>query len=124
MARYCYYLFFLTVFSNCQGQSRTEQDTKDEYRDFVLVDQQIWAVTNQGKLSVFELPSGKRANSVHTFDTPIIAIAKDRHSNIVLASIGKVTIFDRSLKSWSNLGNYDALVRYCFRFLQEVLFNN
>jgi hypothetical protein len=106
MARYYYFLFFLTVLSNCQGQLPKEQDTKNEYQDFVLVDQQIWALTNQGKLSVFDLPSGKRANIAPTLDSPIVAISKDRHSNIAVALTGKVKIFDRSLKSWSDLGNY------------------
>ena len=55
MARCFYSLLVLLVFSTGEGQSQRVQDSaSDQYRDFVLADQQIWAVTNIGKLKVFD----------------------------------------------------------------------
>lgn len=74
--------------------------------DFVLTNQQIWVVTKMGRLRVFDLAHGGAIDNVPEIGSPVIAIAKDRHSNIAVASAGKVMVYDIRAKSWSDLGTY------------------
>jgi len=108
MVRYFYYLFILLISSNCEGQGqKSHYASTNEYRDFVLVDQQLWAVTITGKLRIFDISTGEPIQDIPKIDSPILAIAKDRNSNIALASDGKILNYDRKMKMWSVQGRFE-----------------
>jgi hypothetical protein len=107
MLRYKYLLFLLISF-NCQGKGQESHHTStNEYRDFILADHQIWAVTKTGKLRVFDIVTGEPIADIPKIESPIIAIAKDRKSNIALAYDGKISIYDRKMKTWSVQGRFE-----------------
>src|ERR1700733_10167231 len=108
MARYYNYLLFLLISSYCEGQGQKSHFTStNEYLDFVVADQQIWAVTKTGNLRIFDIFTGEPIGDIPQIDSPIIAIAKDRNSNIALGFGGKISVYNRNLKTWSILGPYE-----------------
>ncbi len=105
---YYYYLLFLLVSFNFEGRGQKSRFTfTNEYRDFVIVGQQIWAVTKTGKLRVLDISTGEPIGDIPKIDSPIIAIGKDRNSNIALAYDGKISIYDRKMKTWSVQGRVE-----------------
>jgi hypothetical protein len=108
MARHYYYLLFLLISSYCEGQGQKSHFTStNEYLDFVVADQQIWAVAKTGNLRIFDISTGEPIGDTPQIDSPIIAIAKDRNSNIALGFGGKISVYNRNLKTWSILGPYE-----------------
>ncbi len=109
MARCCYSILLLLFFMPFEGQSQKKDSASaDDCHDFVVTGRQIWELTKMGKLRVLDLVHGGPIDNVPKVDSPVIAIARDRNSNIAVASGGKVVVYDAGGRSWSDLGTYEG----------------
>jgi len=116
LLRFFCILFLLNHVIFCKGQSTINSKSEDntskvEYRDFVIVDGQIWALTTTGKLKVFDIYSGESVSDMPKIDSPIIAITKDWNSDIALALKEKIVVYHRTDKTISDLGNYSGKIQ-------------
>lgn len=78
------FIFFICVFffSSCKGQTNK---SSNQYVDAVAVGGNLWGLTTEGKIKIFDLSSNlsltKNTNNLQD----IVAIGKDRNGNIVVA---------------------------------------
>lgn len=54
------------------------------------------------------MANGRPNDNIPDIHSPIVAIARDRHSNIAIASNKKVLIYDLKSRSWSVIGTYQG----------------
>jgi hypothetical protein len=90
--RYLLALVFLLSLSSCKGQLPPKQ-----YSDALVVNNEIWGLTTDGKIRTFNLNDGspliKETHDLHS----IVAFAKDNKSNIVIAdSSNRIQIIDQN----------------------------
>ena len=79
------------------------------YKDFILVGNQVFLLTNSGEINRVDLTSGKIIGQIIKRDAPIIAIAKDRAGNLVVADTAHtIQRYDRVKASWHTLFTYDG----------------
>lgn len=113
MAKQFHILFFLLILiTSSRGQNAAPPQnehytTNTDYKDFIIIERQIWALTIKGGLKVFDLKNGEPLEVAPRIDSPILAIAKDEDSTIALAFNGKIASYNKSKKTWSYLGSYD-----------------
>lgn len=85
---------FVFFFTSCKGQT---QESGKQYVDAVVAGRNLWGLTTEGKIKIFDLSSNlsliKKANNLHD----IAAIAKDHNGNIVVAdSFYRIKAIDTS----------------------------
>ncbi|WP_426671406.1 hypothetical protein ACPPVU_09225 [Mucilaginibacter sp. McL0603] len=104
--RYLLGIVFLLSLSSCKGQLPPKQ-----YNDALVVNNEIWGLTTDGKIRTFNLNDGspliKETNDLHS----IVAFAKDNKSNIVIAnSSDRIQIIDQKSFKRKTIGRCDSTV--------------
>lgn len=91
------------------------------YKDMVLDHQRLWALTMKGKLRMFDMEASPVSSVSPPNNAPIVALAVDRLSNIVIGDDKKhIKIYDSAQRAWRLLGSYTGtLYAITFNTLNE-----
>lgn len=106
MARFITLLCILFLFATAvYAQSDTA------FKDFVIVNNNIWALTTGGAIKIFDLGKGGLATDKTIRDNAgITAIAKDKNESIVIAAGKEIKRNDEKNNSWEVIANSDSVV--------------
>jgi hypothetical protein len=78
------------------------------YSDFVIANDQLWALTGDGHLRLFDLKNAAPLTEPPIQDS-LVAVAKDVHSAIVIGDKNhRIERYDTGGHSWTLLGNYSG----------------
>jgi len=91
------------------------------YKDMILDHQRLWALTTTGELRVFDMQQPPVPSGNLSSNAPIVALAIDRLSNIVIGDDQKhIKVYDSVRHVWRLLGNYTGtLYAITFNTLNE-----
>lgn len=110
MARLRLLLLHIAFFmSACKGQTRPleikeKKNSGNQYKDFAIVGERLWALTTDGKIVAFDAANGDPIPGTLVGDSAIIVLAKDKDDNIVIGDkSGAIKKFDRQTKVWTTL---------------------
>jgi len=79
------------------------------YTDLVIAGNKAWILTKTGRLRVIDLQRTVSHDLSIPDDGNIVALAKDRQSNIVIGTRGKyIRAYDSTRRSWKTLGTYSG----------------
>ena len=88
--------------------SACSQTVTPLYRDFVIANDQLWALTENGHLRLFDLKSEARLTEPMVKDS-LVAIAIDIHSVLVVGDKQhRIQKYDSAGGVWNSLGNYSG----------------
>ena len=91
------------LFSFFNGQAETK------YKDILVSNNIIWALTDDGRILIFDSTNGKQLDKNISADTDIILITKDKNGNPVITNKKKqVKRYNQSTNNWEVVGQYDA----------------
>ncbi|MEI6139992.1 MAG: hypothetical protein WCP85_12055 [Mariniphaga sp.] len=91
------------LFSFFYGQAETK------YKDILVSNNIIWALTDDGRIKIFDSTNGKQLDKNISADTDIILITKDKNGNPVITNKKKqLKKYNQSTNSWEVVGQYDA----------------
>jgi hypothetical protein len=90
-------------FSSVRGQSETQ------YKDILVSNNIIWALTNDGNIKLFDATNGNQLDKNISADSSIILMSKDNNGNPVIANKKKqLKRYNRSNNTWELVGQFDA----------------
>ena len=79
------------------------------YQDFIIDSNKLWALTTEGQLKLFDLSDYRPTKIVPINDSPIVMVARDRYSNIVIAdNVKYIKKYDKENHSWTIIGKYSG----------------
>lgn len=99
------FLFFLTSlgFPSFAGQ------VESQYKDILVSNNVIWALTNSGTIKLFDATNGNQLHKNVNAGTDVILITKDRNGNPVIANRKKqVKRYQPGANTWELVGQYEA----------------
>ncbi|MCX6318895.1 MAG: hypothetical protein NTW29_16570 [Bacteroidetes bacterium] len=107
-------LHLVFLISLCRGQTqpleiKKKNNSRNQYKDFVYDGNIIWALTIEGKLTLFDATNGDLISRKVKNDSPIIALANDKEGNIIIGDKSKmIKKYDKQTKTWIPLYKFDT----------------
>jgi hypothetical protein len=102
-------LTLLTVIYSCDAQIQPvkvqeKKSSNNQYKDFVIDKDRLWALTTDGKLTIFDVNTGDPLTGQVENASAIIVLTKDKHGDIIIGDESKsIKKYDKSTNSWTTL---------------------
>src|SRR5215831_19362323 len=118
MTQFFIFLLTLLVFiSSCAGQTQSVQIIKKknsdaQFKDFVVDNDKLWALTSDGRLFLFDISNGDPLPNTIKNDSAIIILTKDNEGNIIIADkSNSIKKYERTTNSWTSLFSFKNTLR-------------
>ncbi|AWA31134.1 hypothetical protein HYN48_14110 [Flavobacterium magnum] len=96
--KFIHLLLFLVISFNIDAQINT---------DFVVYNDQIWSLTKDGKIDVFDYKNETKVENLISYSDTIYIITKDKNNiPIIIDNKNAIKKYDNQTKSWSKIYNY------------------
>jgi len=96
----------------CTGQTEpieiVKNDTSNhQYKDFIVENDSLWALTTDGKLLLIDLNTGDTLPDLVQSNQPILVLTKDRQGNIIVGDKNRsIKKYENRTNSWTILFKY------------------
>jgi len=95
-------LFFIVLLL-----TRIDSVAQTQFKDFIIADKYIWALTSDGRIMLFDTANGKPASKQITNTSGIFVLATDAYGIPVIAdSANEIKRYNAEKKSWDVITNY------------------
>jgi hypothetical protein len=99
------------IFLLCFGFYSQISLAGEPYRDVVLVDQTIWALTSTGSIRLINAKNGVFLNKEIENNTPIVVITVDKVGNVIIADkANNIKKFDNTKQTWNVVTVYSTQI--------------
>jgi len=83
--------------------------TQTQYKDIIVSNNIVWALTSNGDIKSFNVQNGKQINKDIFADTDIVLITKNKAGNLIIANKRKqIKKYDQDKNTWEVIGQYDT----------------
>lgn len=91
------------LFSSFSGHAEIQ------YKDILVSNNIIWALTNSGDIKLFDVTNGSQLDKNISADTDIILLTKDKNGSPIIANKKKqLKKYNQITNTWEVVGQYDA----------------
>jgi hypothetical protein len=86
---------------------KEKRNSNYQYKDFIIADDKIWALTTNGKIIVFDANSGEPINNNVNNDSQILILTKDKEGNIIIADKNNwIKKLNKDTNAWVTISKY------------------
>jgi hypothetical protein len=121
MTRLIILLLTLLYLVSCKGQtqaveSKVKTNSSNQYKDFVVSGDSLWALTTDGKLALFNANNGNPIANAPKNNAPVTILTSDRSGDIIIGDKkNSIKKYNKTTHSWITLYNFtNTLLGICF----------